>query len=332
MKVLVTGALGFVGQTVVQALIDAGYLVRILVRSGKKASQLPWQDDAIEVFEADLVTLPEDSSVINGVDAVIHLVASKSSDFTTAYQDTVVATQRLLAAMEKRQVWRLVAISSFSVYDYGMIAEGACLDETTPLESQPELRDVYARTKLLQEEVFRQFGNLPQAAVTILRPGMIYGSGALWNACQGTSAGPAWLLIGPSAQMPLTYIENCAEAIVSALKSEDSVGETVNIVDDNLPTRQAYTEALVRQGDWKPKVISLSWGMFRGVAQVVWAGQKKLLGGRGKLPGLLIPARLDARLKPLTYTNAKAKAVLGWHPRYSWQSALDRCFSLPSKS
>lgn len=233
--------------------------------------------------------------------------------------------------MERSQVWRLIAISSFSVYDYGAIAEGACLDETTPLESHPDLRDAYARTKLIQEEAFRQFGELPQAAVTILRPGMIYGPGALWNACQGTSAGPTWLLIGPSAQMPLTYVENCAEAIVAALKSETSVGEIVNIVDDELPTRHAYTDVLIRNGDWKPKVVPLPWKKFCQVAQALWSGQQALLGGRGKLPGLLIPARLDARLKPLTYSNFKAKQVLGWQPRYGWQEALERCFASSTK-
>lgn len=331
MKVLVTGALGFVGKSVVQFLLEAGYSVRILIRSGKHSRQLPWSEHNIEVFEEDLVTLSEDSPALKNVDAVIHLVASKSSDFATAYQDTVVATQHLLAAMKKCQVWKLVAISSFSVYDYGTIAEGACLNEMTPLESRPELRDAYARTKLLQEEAIRNFAELPQSAVTILRPGMIYGPGALWNACQGTSAGPVWLLIGPSAQMPLTYVENCAEAIVSALKSPTSAGEIVNIVDDALPSRQDYTNALIQQGDWKPKVLPIEWGSFRRAAQVVWAGQQTLLSGRGKLPGLLIPARLDARLKPLTYTNAKAKAVLSWQPRYGWQAALNRCFALSSK-
>ncbi|WP_198805175.1 NAD-dependent epimerase/dehydratase family protein [Leptolyngbya sp. BL0902] len=330
MKILVTGALGFVGQVVVQALLAAGYGVRAVVRPGKDRGSMPWQSPNLEVFEADLVTLAEDSPILQGVDAVIHLVASKSSDFDRAYQDTVVATQRLLAAMKHSQVWRLIAISSFSVYDYSALPDGARLDETTPLATNPALRDAYARTKLLQEEVVREFGAQPQAAVTILRPGMIYGPGALWNACQGTGAGPAWLLIGPSAQMPLTYVENCAAAMIAALQSTAAVGATLNIVDDDLPTRQAYTDALVRQGTWKPKVIPLPWGAFRGVAQAVWWGQQTLLRGRGKLPGLLIPARLEARLKPLTYTNGKAKQVLGWQPAYHWREAIERSFALSS--
>lgn len=330
MKILVTGALGFVGQVVVQTLLEAGYAVRAAVRPGKSLRQMPWQSPNLEVFEADLGTLAEDSPMLQGVDAVIHLVASKSSDFDTAYQDTVVTTQRLLATMKYSQVWRLIAISSFSVYDYSALPEGACLDETSPLAANPDQRDAYARTKLLQEEVVREFGSHPQAAVTILRPGMIYGPGALWNACQGTGAGPTWLLIGPSAHMPLTYVENCAAAMVATLQSEAAVGATVNIVDDDLPTRQAYTTALVRQGSWKPKVIPLPWGTFRGIVQAVWWSQQTLLGGRGKLPGLLIPARLDARLKPLTYTNTKAKQVLNWQPKYHWQDALTQCFAISS--
>lgn len=331
MRILVTGGFGFLGQVVVQTLITSNYIARVIVRPGKDIHQLPWQDPRVEIVEADLVDLPENSAIMQGVDGVIHLAASKSSDFETAYRNTISATKNLLSIMERSQVWRLIGISSFSVYDYDGISQGHCLNETISLDRRPELRDVYARTKIIQETLFHQFSNLPQSAVTILRPGMIYGPGYLWNTCQGVSVGPAWLLIGPSAQMPLTYVENCAEAIVASLTSEDSIGKTVNIVDDDLPTRQSYTEALIQGGTWQPKVIAISWDVVYCLAQIVWSTHQTLLKSRGHLPGLMMPARLNARLKPLTYSNAQAKAVLHWQPQYTWQEALARCFAASSR-
>jgi 2-alkyl-3-oxoalkanoate reductase len=333
MKVLITGASGFLGQYVVPSLLASGHRVRVVVRPGRDFQSFSWSQhhEQLEVVEADLAACPFDYSILLDVDAVIHLAASKASDFEVAYRDTVVATQNLLEAMEKSQIWRLIALSSFSVYDYSDIKKGNCLDETLPLDTNPELRDAYAHTKLLQEQAICAFAVLPEAAVTILRPGMIYGKDSVWNACQGTGAGPTWLLIGPAAQMPLTYVENCAEAIVATLETGQAVGEVLNIVDDDLPTRKAYTAALIQLGDWSPTVIPIPWVIFRSVATLVWSGNQILLGGKLKLPGLLSPARLDARLKPLTYTNAKAKRVLGWQPRYSWQVSLERCFTSTSQ-
>ena len=45
------------------------------------------------------------------------------------------------------------------------------------------------------------------------------------------------------------------------------------------------------------------------------------------MPGLLVPARLHARCKPLRYRNDRAKRVLGWSPRYTLEQAVDRSLS-----
>jgi nucleoside-diphosphate-sugar epimerase len=48
------------------------------------------------------------------------------------------------------------------------------------------------------------------------------------------------------------------------------------------------------------------------------------VGGRAKFPGIAVPERLDARFKPFRFTNAKAKELLDWTPRYDLATALDR--------
>jgi len=323
MRLLVTGASGFLGQYVVTNALLGGHSVRAVVRPDRNLASLPWSSHpAIEVFEADLAQPDNFGNMLSDIDCVVHLAASKSGDFTEAYQGTVVTTKHLLEAMEQTEVWRLVLISSFSVYDYTNLDDDAVLDETCPLEPHPERRDAYAQTKLLQEEVVRQFSTLPKAAVTILRPGMIYGSGALWNACQGAGAGPFWLLIGPAGQMPLTYVENCAAAILIAAETDQAIDTTLNIVDDIQPDRRQYTQALLEHSLNAPTVVPVSWSLCRGIAQTTSLLSRWLFLGKVKLPGLLIPSRLDARFKPLIYSNDRAKKTLNWQPIYTWQEAI----------
>ncbi|NJL48525.1 MAG: NAD(P)-dependent oxidoreductase [Leptolyngbyaceae cyanobacterium SM2_5_2] len=328
MRLLVTGASGFLGQYVVANALQRGYFVRAVVRPGRTIGSLPWSSHpALEVFEADLAKPDSLATMLLGIDCVIHLAASKSGNFDDAYQGTVVTTNHLLSAMEQARVWRLVCVSSFSVYDYSHLDNHSVLDETCPLETRPEQRDAYAQTKLLQEEAVRQFSALPEAAITILRPGMIYGQEALWNACQGAGVGPLWLLIGPNGHMPLTYVENCADAILQSVETNEAIDTILNIVDDPLPNRRQYTQALIKHGHDTPTIVPITWSFCRGIAQMASLMNLWLFLGRVKLPGLLNPVRLDARFKPFTYSNSQAKKTLDWQPAYTWQDAIARCLS-----
>jgi 2-alkyl-3-oxoalkanoate reductase len=49
-----------------------------------------------------------------------------------------------------------------------------------------------------------------------------------------------------------------------------------------------------------------------------------LFGGRAKIPGIFVPAKLEARCRPLRFSNAKIKQVLGWSPKYGLMEALQR--------
>ena len=215
MNILVTGASGFLGRYTVAELLRRGHQVRALSRG-----KLPWQHPALTLAEADL-NQSNLAEALSGIDAVIHLAAAKTGDFQAQMASTVTATERLIQALQTAAVTRLVAISSFSVYDYQALAPNALLDETSPIESNPSERDVYAQVKLMQESRVRQFGQ----GVTLLRPGIIYGKDALWNASLGAKTGSLWLQIDSGATLPLTYVENCASAIASAIEREAAIGQ-----------------------------------------------------------------------------------------------------------
>ena len=315
MNILVTGASGFLGRYTVAELLRRGHQMRVVSRG-----KLSWHHPALTQIEADL-NQSNLATALSGIDAVIHLAAAKTGDFQAQLASTVTATEKLLQAMQTANVTRLVAISSFSVYDYQKLAPNSQLDETSPLESTANERDVYARVKLMQEDRVRQFGQ--NGRVTILRPGIIYGRDALWNASLGAKAGNFWLQINSGAKLPLTYVENCASAIASVVECEAAMGQTLNIVDDNLPTQSTYLAQVLPRLDAAPHLVSLPWSGIQLLSNLAWQ-TNKALSGTLKLPGLLIPARLQARFKPLNYSNQQAKQVLGWSPDYSLEQALDR--------
>jgi 2-alkyl-3-oxoalkanoate reductase len=325
--VFITGASGFVGQYVVAAVLQAGHKVLANVRAKTVMERISWHNHPnVTVVRHDLRQrrgLPE---ALEAANAVIHLAAVKSGDFYDQFAGTVIATENLLWAMQTTGIKQLVAISTFSVYDFFNIKPGRLLDENSPIEQAPQNRDEYAQTKLIQEKLYRAF----DGDVTILRPGMIYGRDNLWHALIGAEVGSNRMLkVGGRAIIPMIYVENCAEAIALALTAPQAVGQTINLVDDNLPTQKAYLNELLACTPEPPKLIPVSWFAMRSVANLAWWYNQRFLGGQAKLPGILVPTKLHGRFKPLRYNNQLAKQLLNWSPRYGMEEAFSRsCSSL----
>jgi 2-alkyl-3-oxoalkanoate reductase len=329
MKLLITGASGFLGQYVVAEALRRDHQVRAIVRPMTKIEQFSWHDHPnLETVRLDLRRKDGLIAAIEGIDAVIHLAAAKSGDFYAQFAGTVIATENLLEAMKAANVLRLIAISTFSVYDYWNLPIGSVLNEDSAIEQNPQERDEYAQTKLLQERLVREFEQENNAPVTILRPGMIYGRDYLWNPCLGAElTDTLWLRIGARAQMPMNYVENCAEAILLATEKESAIGQTINLVDDNLPTQREFAKKLFAWQKDFPRMVPLNWTFMRGFTWILWLYNKTVLKGQAKFPGIFVPAKLHARFKPLIYENDRAKQLLQWIPRYSLDEAFDRSCS-----
>ena len=329
MKLLITGASGFLGKYVVTEALRHGFQVRAAIRHTSDEKRLPWRNYAnLELIRIDLTESEALEDALKGIDSVVHLAAAKQGNYQTQYENTVVATENLLQAMVKAKIKRLVAISTFSVFDYLHIAESTIINEESPIEAQPSHRDVYAQTKLIQESLFRDFERKYCGEVTILRPGIVYGRNNLWNAHLGVNLkNRLWIRIGGNAQLPLTYVENCAQAIVSTLMHQKTIGKTLNIVDNDLPTQKAYTEKILKLLPHHPSTIAINWKIMRILSGSAWLSSKVLFLGKIKLPGILVPARLEARFKPFRYSNSKAQQILNWQPLYSLDEALKRSFS-----
>ncbi len=329
MKLLVTGASGFLGKYVVAEALQRGFQVRAVIRHTSNEKRLPWRNSSnLELIRIDLTRSQGLEEAIRGTDSIVHLAAAKQGNYETQYSNTVVATENLLKAMAAVNIKRLVAVSTFSVFDYLRIPDGEVINEDSPIESQPLHRDVYAQTKLIQESLFRDFEQKNKGEVTIIRPGIVYGRNNLWNAHLGVNLkNRLWIRIGGNSQLPLTYVENCAQAIVSACMRQEAIGKTLNIVDSDLPTQKVYADKILQLLSRHPSTIGINWGLMRLLSRSAWFSNKVLFSGKMKLPGIFIPARLEARFKSFHYSNEKAQNILDWQPSYSLDRALKRSCS-----
>jgi nucleoside-diphosphate-sugar epimerase len=199
------------------------------------------------------------------------------------------------------------------------------------VEGDPARRgDPYVQSKLAQEELLRRRAASDGLALTILRPGVVFGPGNLWSDRIGIRLGERWWLRFTGAgPLPLCYVENCAEAIVRCAECAATIGETFNVVDGELPTRRRYVRALRSHLVPRPRVVPLPGIAARAAARVADGTARLLLGESARLPWFLSPARLGAQIGQQRTPNERLCAALGWRPRYGLAEALERSFEAP---
>lgn len=322
MKVLITGANGFLGRRLVASAMQAGLSVRAAVRPATDVAQLDWH--GVEIVRADLRVKGHLPELVRGCDAVIHSAASVAGDLYDRLSGTVVATENLIAAMEKEGVQRMVLVSSYSVYDYGKLPPFGVLDENGPLRDIGTSIDSYAQAKIVQERVVRA---AMQRGIqgTIVRPGVLFGPGNSWSSQLGIQVNERlWLRVGTFASLPLSYVDNCADALVACVQNSNTIGKTYNVLDDELVTQRTYTKRLAERQPRKPRIVPVPWLLLRGVAELGRLVNNTWFQGKAKIPQLLTVEGQDARGRPLRHRGDRLRKDTGWTPRYSLDEALRR--------
>ncbi len=325
MRALVTGASGFLGRHVVRALLGRGHTVRALVRPATALEELEWPA-SVEIFRADLRSTAELATAFAGVDVLVHLAAAVSGGDDQQFAAPVVGTERRLDAMTRTSCRRLVLAGSFAVYDWSAIRR--TLDESSPLEPVPQLydRDGYTIAKSWQERVTRRFAAEHGWELTVLRPGFIWGRDHAYLAACGQRVGPFHVVIGPLARMPLTHVENCADLFALAAEDPRARGETFNVVDGPGERIWSYLGTYLRGAGERGVRIPVP---YRLAYLLVRAAFIFLFHRNTKLPHILVPCRFESRLKPLRYTNRRARERLGWQPPLDFRQCLLRTWGPP---
>ena len=322
MKILVTGAGGFLGRAVVQ-FAAAKHQVVALVRPAADVSGHGWPD-SVQIVRGDLREPGQWCALMHGIEAIVHLAAATSGDLSHQFRGTVVATENFLGHIPLGSINRFVHVSSFSVYDFGAIPTDGLITETTPIEPRPERRDAYTITKIHQERLVVEACQATHTPYVILRPGVVYGPGKNWDYGRAICLGRFDIIFSPGAAFRLTFVDNCAEAIVKSLDAPVPSGSIFNIVDDELPSHRRYYYLCRRAGASTGWPIYVPWFMITGLGRIIALVNRIAFRGGARLPEILAHPRQQARWKPLHYTNEHAKAALGWSPRIRLEDALTR--------
>jgi nucleoside-diphosphate-sugar epimerase len=331
--ILVTGAAGFIGSSVVEGLLDRGF--RNLVCFARPSSELARLEAIIErrppgaqikLLKGNLLSRQDCDTAAKDAAVIFHLAAGiGEKSYPDAFMNSVVTTRNLLdASLRHNRLHRFVLVSSFSVYTNHRKPRWRRLDESCPVEEHAELRgEAYCFAKVKQEQIVTQYGKDFGVPYVVVRPGSVYGAGKHEIVGRvGIGTFGLFLHLGGSNTIPFTYVDNCAEAIILAGLVQGVDGEIFNVVDDDLPSSRQFLRLYKKnvryfKSVYVPHVVSHA---------LCFLWEKYSQWSRGQLPPAFNRRRWHADWKKTRYSNEKLKARLGWTQKVSTAEALRRYF------
>ncbi|MGZ3411779.1 MAG: NAD-dependent epimerase/dehydratase family protein [Xanthobacteraceae bacterium] len=300
MRVLITGATGFVGVATVPALARQGYQIRAAVRDNI-ISQFAAGIDIVR--HGDLAASVDWAPLISGCDAVVHLAGITHAGPSIADEQYDLinrrATAELVSAAERAGVERFVFVSSIRAQS------GPAADHILTETDEPQPTDAYGASKLAAEMAVRA-SNL---RYTILRPALAYGGGVKGNLAALTrlAASPWPLPFGElTKKRSLLNRESLIDAIGFSLSSPAAVRGTFIVADRDPISFRDLVAALRRGLGRPPNLFSVPGSLFHAALRTV--GRQNILD------------RLDAEL----IADPAKLIAAGWKPTIDSGRALEQ--------
>lgn len=266
MRILITGATGFVGGQLAKALMDRGDVVTLLVRSPEKASKL---FPSARLVPGELGLLgPLAAEYANGMDAVIHCAAhvaphGKWEDFERV---NINGTKELVSAALAQGVTSFVNFSSPSVYvDY---RDRLGIRESDPLP--PRQVSMYGKSKVIADEIIAEFCKRG-LNVCSLRPRGVIGAGdrnILPRMIRAARSGYMPVVRGGEPLLDLTVIDNLTDATLTALdRCRQLRGEVINISNGEPASVRSIARTLFEAEGRAVTFVSVPWPVARLVGR-----------------------------------------------------------------
>lgn len=258
MKVVITGATGFIGRNLAEYLNDSGTDVLATGRSEAAGAELNKQ--GIKYKKADITNQQMITECIEPADCVIHC-AGKSGDwgsYREFFNTNVDGTRNVIAASRNHGIRRIIFISSPSIYYTGRDRYDISEDEPLPVKQATP----YAVTKVIAERELLGL-QLEGFQSIMLRPRAVYGpyDNTIIPRILKMAEGKQFPLINNGrATTEITYIDNLIEAVVKCLKAPaDAWNESYNVTNgEPITVKDWFSEVLGIFGrPFNPKNIPL---------------------------------------------------------------------------
>lgn len=311
MKILVTGATGFIGKHLIEKLLEEKHEI---VCVSRKPIQEGTFSEKVENLLCDLQEMEKLDGEIEGVDVVIHMAAQLGHHgipYEYYYSVNYQATMKLAEVSVKAGVKQFIYCSA--PYVTGL--EGRNVPESAPYAPP----NPYAETKALAEKgLIKDYKD--KMNCTIVRPSFVYGIGdvrrtALYRSIQKkrfvlTTKGDTYL-------QP-TYVSDIVDGIVLCLLNPASYGEIFNLGAEKDCTSKEYLECIAKNVGTKLIHINIGYGLSVFLANIVDGLSKALF----KKPGFVNKGRIDFLSKDHSCDISKAKKVLGYQPKIDLDTGI----------
>ena len=317
MRVLVTGASGFVGGYLIEELLRRGHMPVAMVRKGSDAARL--KEVGVECRTGDLTDPESLVAVVKGADAVIHLAAYYTFTGKRELYEmiNVEGTRHLMDAMLANGVKRLLYCSSTEVM--GPTPDPPA-DESAPCHPIYE----YGHSKLRAEEMVRDYAK-KGIEPTIVRPSGIYGPRNLedvsfWFITTFANSIVSRFIIGSGKKkLQFVHVEDVAQAFALALeRPEVSNGQTYIVTDERAYNYEEIYGILARIFKKDPPRRHLPVALAKLIAAPVQA----INAIRGKQNFIWRVQTMDTFKVDRWYSIEKVRRELGYSPRNKLEEGL----------
>lgn len=232
-RILITGASGFVGRALCQALLKNGHLIKGTFHSNEISPAISGKMECINVGDIDEHT--DWNSALRNIDTVIHLasrVHKEAESYATSLSENkrinTEGTRRLATMAAKCNIRRFIFLSSIKVN--GQITGRNPFTE----ESLPAPQDSYALSKWEAERILKRIGSETGLEVVVIRPPLVYGPGVKANffrLMKFVEKGIPIPLGNINNKRSLIFLGNLVDAIVSCMNHPKAAGETLLVSD-----------------------------------------------------------------------------------------------------